>query len=265
MNDDLHLPWDRDSLEALLRKVVSTGETTKVDLKGILDLSTVQQQAELLKDVAAFANTYSHHYRNHGFIILGATQGQLSYSAFGNDEDHLQATIDDLVNKYLRPFITTHLFIFGEGEKQWGAIVVPPTRNAPHVFYNEIHKRYRGDVYVRNGTTTEKAQSEDYARFFRQHLEEHTYEFQQSINDLQRQVLSLRAQLKKIQSTPASRKGRRSTAADHAAESSSSQQQPKQYHSITDRIDELFAKEEDEIIKGLQAATFAERYQIPPG
>jgi hypothetical protein len=31
MDDDLHLLWDRESLEALLRKIVSTGETTKVD------------------------------------------------------------------------------------------------------------------------------------------------------------------------------------------------------------------------------------------
>lgn len=71
MDSDLHLPWDRESLEALLRKVLQTGETGKVDLKRSFEIVDGAHQAELLKDLSAIANTYDHHYFNHGFIIFG--------------------------------------------------------------------------------------------------------------------------------------------------------------------------------------------------
>jgi len=141
MDDELHLPWDRGALEALLRKIVATGETTKVDSKSTFDLSSTQQQGEFLKDVSAIANTYSSHYRNHGFLIFGAANNSLTYALFPNTEDHLQASIDDLIKRYIGPFITTHLCIFNDTGGQWGALVVPPTRTAPHVFINDIHKR----------------------------------------------------------------------------------------------------------------------------
>jgi predicted HTH transcriptional regulator len=184
MDDEMHLPWDRQSLEDLLRKVIPTGETSKVDLKRDFELSDVPHQAELLKDISAIANTYNQHYRNHGFVVFGVEQTSLVGCTFPDNEDHVQASIDDLIKKYLGQFITTHLFIFSDADKQWGVLVVPPTRNAPHVFINDVHKRYRGDVYVRNGTMTVKAQPEDYVRFFGQRLEEHTYELRQTVSDL---------------------------------------------------------------------------------
>ena len=161
-NDELHLPWEPAALETLLRKVLTLGETTKVDLKSAFDTSDVQHQGEFLKDIAAIANTYSPDYLNHGFLVFGTDQGQIVGCAFPNSIDHIQASIDDLVKKHLAPFIRTHLYFFTDGETQWGVLVVPPTRNAPHVFIADSHKRARGDVYVRSGTTTAKAQPEDY-------------------------------------------------------------------------------------------------------
>jgi predicted HTH transcriptional regulator len=73
----MHLPWDRQSLEDLLRKVIPTGETSKVDLKRDFELSDVPHQAELLKDISAIANTYNQHYRNHGFVVFGVEQTSL--------------------------------------------------------------------------------------------------------------------------------------------------------------------------------------------
>src|SRR3989344_5060985 len=106
MEEELHLPWDQDTLETLLRKVVSIGENTKVDLKRSFDLSIVQQQAELLKDISALANTYDYHYKNYGFILFGVAETEITYTTFPSNKDHLQATIDDLVKKYIGPFIT---------------------------------------------------------------------------------------------------------------------------------------------------------------
>lgn len=247
MDEELHLPWDRLALEELLIKVVSTGETTKVDLKRIFDLAGVQQQGEFLKDISAIANTYNHNYRNHGFIIFGAESNKITYTSFSDSVDHLQANIDDLIKKYLGPFITTHLYIFGENESQWGALVIPPTRNAPHIFINDIHKRYRGDVYVRSGTITEKAQPGDFSRFFSQHLEEHIYKFQQEIVDLRQQISNLASQLLEVKNLP-----RLQNKKINAKESNPVVIEfPKKEQSIVDTIDNFFAKEEDIIEKGL--------------
>jgi len=266
MDNEMHLPWDRPSLEALIRKVISTGEASKIDLKSNFELSEAQQQGEFLKDISAIANTYNHYYRNHGFIIFGARQNNMTYCNFSNNEDHLQATIDDLIKKYLGPFIITHLFIFTEGEKKWGVLVIPPTKTAPHVFISDIHKRCRGDVYVRSGTTTTKAHPDDYVRFFRQHLEEHTYEFQQSINDLQREVSLLKSQIKKIKTFPTLQKREKLTSKTKAA--SDIPEITKQYQSISEQIDDLFAKEEDVVTKGLLTEAkkindFLESSEIP--
>lgn len=249
-NEDLHLPWDRQSLETLIRKILTTGETSKVDFKGAFALVDAQQQGELLKDISAIANTYDHNYRNHGFLIFGVQQNAITGCSFPDNEDHIQASIDDLVKKYLAPFITTHLFFFLDDKNQWGVLVIPPTQNAPHVFIGDIHKRYRGDIYVRRGTTTGKAQAEDFPRFFRQHLDEYAYEFRQSVYDLQRQMANLETQVKKLspRGTATSPRPRKITASECPSVTQPIVEPPR---SITEKIDALLTNEEDQITKGL--------------
>jgi hypothetical protein len=243
----MHVPWDRASLEELLRELVSRGEMSKVDLKSTFDVASTPAQGELLKDISAIANTYNHHYRNHGFIIFGCQNNKITCTAFPGNEDHVQATIDDLVRHYVGPFVTTHLYIFNHKGKQWGTLVIPPTRSAPHVFINNIHKRSKGDIYVRSGTITEKAQPGDYARFFRQHLEEHTYEFQRSISDLQSDVSALSAELKKIKTRKAPAKPTTTKSAKREAVI----EPHAEPGSITETVESLLAKHEDPIAKGL--------------
>ena len=195
MINELHLPWTNDKLEELLRQIIKTGETTKVDFKAMLDLTSMQGQAEMLKDVSAIANTYDYPYKNHGFIIIGVSSNKITYNEFKQNADALQASIDDLVRHYLDPFVSTHVRIFEENEQKWGVIVIPPTHTAPHVFTKDIHKRYRGDVYVRRGTITEKAQSGDYIRFFRMHIDEQTFSFQQQVKEVQQDILEINKRL----------------------------------------------------------------------
>jgi hypothetical protein len=184
-------PWDLAKLEELILELVPKGEASKFDLKRSLDLSTAAAQAELLKDISAMANTYQHDLRNHGFIILGAANGAVSFTTFPQNADHLQATIDELVKNYIEPFVHTRLYIFGSAPNTWGVIVIPPTRSAPHVFVKDIQKRNRGDIYVRRGTITDKAQPGDFARFFSQHLEEHAYQLRVEIRDVRTRLESL--------------------------------------------------------------------------
>jgi hypothetical protein len=246
MNEELHIPWERPALKELIQRIINTGETTKVDFKLEFNLEDIQQKAELLKDISAIVNTYDHHYRNHGFIVFGVSLNRIENTDFPNNEDHLQATIDDLINKYIGPFITTHLYVFEDDNQKWGVLVIPPTRNAPHIFIKDIHKRYRGDIYVRNGTTTEKATPEDFVRFYRQHLEEHTYEFKQQILELQSKILDLDKQLKQIK-----RNSTKRILKSDPEKRKMDQPQEILPVTISERIDMLLTKEEDEISKRL--------------
>jgi len=188
---DLHFPWNDEDLVELLGSIIARGETTKVDFKRELELSS-SSQSELLKDILAFANTFDYAYNNYGFILIGVEANTLCYTTFKQNADSLQATIDEIVKNYIEPFVPTHVKIFGTGDACWGVIVIPPTKNAPHVIVKDNHKRYRGDIYVRRGTITDKASPADFNRFFRQHLEEEMFVVQQQIRDLRKEVTTLK-------------------------------------------------------------------------
>src|SRR5581483_11769098 len=97
MDTSLHIPWSNEALEKLLRSVINTGEATKVDFKSALSMTSGGEKAELVKDIQAFANSFDHAYGNHGFIILGAKPGALTYTSFSQDADKTQATVDQIV------------------------------------------------------------------------------------------------------------------------------------------------------------------------
>jgi predicted HTH transcriptional regulator len=196
MDSELHLPWLNEALENLALKMIQTGEANKVDFKRQLNIGTPAYDAELLKDISALANTYDHSYDNHGFIIIGVADKQLSYATFAQNEDALQARIDQLIRNNVEPFISTQVRIFGKNPETWGLVVVPPTHTAPHVFSKDIDKRCRGEIFVRRGTITEKAIGHDFARFFRLHLDEHTYTLRQKIDGLSQEVASIQELLR---------------------------------------------------------------------
>jgi hypothetical protein len=263
MDSDLHLPWDNVALEALLSKVIGTGETTKVDFKQQLNISTAEHHAELLKDISAFSNSYDHAYQNHGFIIFGVSGNKLTYTSLLYSGDAIQAQVDDLVKKYIQPFIPTHVRIFGQEPNTWGVIVIPPTRTAPHVFSKDLHKRVVGDIFVRRGTTTSKANSEDYIRFFRLHLDEHTYELRQQLDDLRSTVRRLE-QKSRRQKWKRSAQPTAAVAPDVPDRVGPMNESP----DLIDSIDKALAREESPIERGLiseaaKVKTFFQGNSIP--
>jgi len=187
MEEKLHLPWDNKKLKDLLIEIIKIGETTKIDFKQELNIGTAKEKAEFLKDVSAIANTFDSNYYNYGFILVGVKQNEIVGSSFlqNKEVDNLQATIDEIIKVHLSPFIETHLKIFEENEKTWGVIMIPPTTMLPHVFIRDIDNKSRGDVYVRRGTTTEKALPEDYSRFF----SVYTNEFISKENPIKRELI----------------------------------------------------------------------------
>jgi hypothetical protein len=248
--DDLHIPWTNDALEELLRQIINTGETTKVDFKSLIDLTDTPQQGEVLKDISAMANSYDYSYKNHGFIILGITQNAISGAHFKQTADGLQASIDDLIKKYIEPFIPTQVRIFSEGATAWGVIVIPPTRLAPHAFSKDIHKRYRGDVYVRRGTTTEKAQNSDYIRFFRMHIDEQTFDLRQQLKSQQDEINDIRKELLTKNSSKRISHTKTSGTKNDSPEKNIVTQEKKSQN-LLEEIDAAFVTEVDPIKAGL--------------
>jgi hypothetical protein len=265
MIEELHLPWNNSALEALMLEIVQTGEASKVDFKRELNLDTADQLAEFLKDVAACANTYEYSYRNHGFIIVGVEHNNIVGTTFSQTADALQARIDEMVKHHIGPFIHTHVRIFTSSGKAWGVVVIPPTRNAPHVFIKDGHKRFRGDIYVRRGTTTDKAQPEDFARFFSQHLSEHSYELQRQIKDIQSALNETKRELTLLKAAFKATPNRRSDGKVNEGTKQSLKPKPL---SLLEEIDEALASEEDPIkhhliMEARKIQSFLETNTIP--
>jgi hypothetical protein len=248
----LHLPWTSDELKSLLRKIIEIDETTKVDFKRELKINTAAEKAELLKDISAIANTYDHNYFNYGFLLIGVEKHKVIGSMLLENEtdDHLRSTIDQIISHHIGPFIQTQIEIFNDDGKYWGAIIIPPTQMVPHVFVNDIANKNRGDIYVRRGTTTEKALPEDYARFFAMHLEELRYEIRHQIDNLRfelndvKQNLNTASQLKQelipeTQSVPPQKEIEENFIKKRVE------------LNLLQKIDERFSAREDPIKKGL--------------
>ena len=203
MDTALHIPWSNEELENLLRRVVNTSETTKVDFKSAFAIGTAAEKAELVKDIQSFANSFDPAYYNHGFIILGAKQGALTFTKFDQNADKMQATMDQIVREHVGPFVPTQVRQFGDGANAWGVVVVPPSRGVPHIFVRDTEKYRRGDVYVRLGTTTTKAEPPDFTRFYGVHLENHTQDIREQLRVAQRELSQMRADLLTLQNNAA--------------------------------------------------------------
>lgn len=199
----LHIPWTNEALEKLVLDIINTGETAKLDFKSVWDISTKEQKAELARDIQAMANSYDPVYRNHGFLILGAKPGQLLCTTFAENADKMQATVDQILREHIGPFVSTQVRQFGSGDKMWGVIVVRPSNGAPHVFIRDAGKYNRGDVWVRVGTTSSKAEPADFGRFFRTHLEDFGREWRDEVRDVQREFERLKAEIEELKSKPA--------------------------------------------------------------
>jgi len=188
------LPWSKEELQERLEDfIVNWGETDKIDFKQELNISDQKGKAELLKDIAAIVNTYSEENDGYGFIIVGVKDNEIVGSeVFENKkEDNLKASIDQLIREYLQPFVPTQLYYFHKENKVWGAIIISPIEVYPCVFVKNIDNKYRGDVYVRRGSTTSKAEPEDYARFFGMRLKKLWQDFRKLFHSLESRVENL--------------------------------------------------------------------------
>lgn len=188
------LPWDNTKLEQLLRELIAHGtEAIKIDFKSELEIASDEQRAEVLKDITAIANSYDDSYGDHGFIIYGVkTSGIVGVSSTEKDADKLKNTIDQLLREYISPMPLAYVTSFTEpaGER-WGAVVIVPRNNKPHMFYKDLFcqdrskSRKKGEWFVRKGATNSPGLPEDLARITQRQLEIEVGPLKEGIRNLQ--------------------------------------------------------------------------------
>ena len=158
-----------EDLEALLKRLVAQGaEGPKLDFKASLDLDSKGGQAEVAKDISSIANTDDENRLDDiGYIIVGAERGRIiGTPLFGGDPDKLQARLTDTVKNFVSPLPLFSLVVFDEaGVGCWGAIVIPPSAQQPHVLIRDgAAGMAKHDWLVRVNDTTERAAPHDYTR-----------------------------------------------------------------------------------------------------
>jgi hypothetical protein len=170
--------------------------------KAELELSTVDQKAELLKDITAMANTYDDGNGDYGFIIYGVSTGKVKgISVTETDNDKLQNTVDQLLKENIAPMPLVYLTPFEEptGEK-WGALVIAPRNNKPYMFFKDIscqnpqksHKK--GEWFVRKGSTTSPGLPEDLARITQKQSELELLPLREGVRNLQDRLNKIEGQ-----------------------------------------------------------------------
>ena len=155
--------------DLLLQLVEKSDETEKLDFK--LDFSlqgSKTEKNELLLDMACIANSYSSDYDNHGFLILGVDADTKEIKGTDLTKEALATHIDERMAKFLSPHIRFSVEFYEiEGTtKRWGAIIIKPGIEMPHVFIADTGEFNKGAVWVRKGSHKCLADPTDFSRFF---------------------------------------------------------------------------------------------------
>lgn len=200
MNDKTRpqiLPWSSAELEAILLDLIAHGtEAPKADFKTDIEAKTPEQKAELLKDIVAIANTYDSNFDDHGFLIYG-TQGKVvaGITTTIADPDKLQNHIEQLLKSYITPMPQVYVVGFETAAGlKWGAVVIPPRNNKPHMFFKDFqcqdrkYTRLRGEWFVRHGSTTDPGLPEDLAHITQKQTDLLIEPLRESIRTLQTRV-----------------------------------------------------------------------------
>ncbi|NNM83936.1 ATP-binding protein [Candidatus Parcubacteria bacterium] len=197
------LPWNNEDLKKVLLELIAHGaEAAKVDFKAELELVSLEQKAELLKDVTAMANSYDDSNGDYGFIIYGVRAGKITgISTTEIDTDKLQNTIDQLLKEYIAPMPLVYVLSFEETTKEkWGVLVIAPRHNKPYMFFkdiscqNQTKSRRKGEWFVRKGSTTSPGLPEDLTRITQKQTELLIVPLQESVRNLQDRVNKVEGQ-----------------------------------------------------------------------
>jgi hypothetical protein len=159
-------------------QLLQKGEQAKVEFK-----REPPEIAKLAKEIAAVANTDDEggHYQNdsfrdYGFLIVGVENGRIvgcrTWGSIGCRDEEEEKVKDCLVSKlkeYIAPLPAFSVYRFEAPQTQvpFWVVLIYPSKEQPHVVLKDGNEVERHTVYVRKGSVTERASSDDYARFLR--------------------------------------------------------------------------------------------------
>ncbi|MCE1169000.1 MAG: ATP-binding protein [Sphingobacteriia bacterium] len=203
MNTQEILPWDNDELKRLLEVLISHGtETSKVDFKAEIKITTPEEKSELLKDITAIANTHDeNNYGGYGFLIYGVkAKSIVGITETETNTDKFQNNIEQLLKTYIAPMPSIYVLGFKTDEKQWGSIIIPPHSNKPHMFFkdfsctNPAKSRKKGEWFVRRGSTTDPGLPEDLSIIMQKQTELFIEPIRESMRGLQLRMAKIEEQ-----------------------------------------------------------------------
>jgi hypothetical protein len=211
MTDDVPEPQGSPREEKDLRSLVleealqllQKGEQAKVEFK-----REPPEIAKLAKEIAAIANTDDFkggYYQNdalrgYGFLIVGVENGKIvgyqtweSLGCRSEEEEKVQDCLVSKLKEYVAPLPGFSVFRFEAPETQvpFWVVLIYPSEEQPHVVLKDGNEVERHTVYVRKGSVTQRASSDDHARFLRKAVSGAVAPLERQIEDTRRRLEGL--------------------------------------------------------------------------
>lgn len=144
----------------LFAHILLNNESHKIDFKrDQYPLGDDRQKSELIKDIVSIANTKG---AESGYIVQGVnseTNGNKIKEGITNhfDDAMLQQIAKDKVN----PPPTFEYYPYQEEDLSYGIIVIPQSKNRPHVIIRDYGILKKNAIYIRRGSSTDEATREE--------------------------------------------------------------------------------------------------------
>ena len=160
--------------------------------------------AEFIKDTCAIANTDDpDHFGDAGLILIGVTRdGQFHPLGEDFDSDKLSATLNDQLKTYVAPPLNLRVAgPFTHPRGKYAVIVIPPSRQQPHMPVRAVGPVHPGQWWVRQGDSTAPAGPADYARVLGKHVDRVAAPLRAEIERHHGQMTNLEQRLERLQAS----------------------------------------------------------------
>lgn len=173
-----------DLKDYCLKAIRGEFETSKIEIKGFLDIDNVFSRWQFIRSIAAIANTPPDPVIPYGLLIAGVRNGQIlnNFSQWVKDDNEYQ----NLIKNYCDPMINFSFYRLEHQGKSFGVFVVPNSQQRPHVIVRDLVQDDRillakGQIYVREGSETRVALKREIQRYI---IDDFSYRINKSLDEL---------------------------------------------------------------------------------
>ncbi len=151
------------TIDEVIKLATSKPEQSVFDWKvDFVVPSDDEKKGELLKDIAAIANSSSHSY---GFLLYGVDPGRPD-PVVGITSGYDDAKLQQLVAGKIQPAPEFLYYEVSAGPRVVAVIQISPSRKRPHIITVDLGKVRRGQIVVRRGSSTDGVTLQDLFEFF---------------------------------------------------------------------------------------------------